>query len=87
MEGGGYNLLLPFDCEDEKFARGFEAGRVWDILGHALAADDLPTETVTVHGTNAEMLCRMAEAQEVRLEWVELDDTWAEATFHRGEDV
>ena len=77
-----FNMLLPFDTEDEQFARGFEAGRVWDLVGVAIANEELPTDPVTVHGSNAEMLLRIAEAHGVRLEAANLDETWMEVTFH-----
>lgn len=77
-----FNMLLPFDTDDEQFSRGFEAGRVWDLVGTAIAHEDLPTDAVTVHGSNAEMMLRIAETHGVRLEAQDLDDTWMEVVFH-----
>jgi 1,2-phenylacetyl-CoA epoxidase PaaB subunit len=80
-----FNMLLPFDTDDEQFSRGFEAGRVWDFVGRAIADEELPTHTVTVHAANAEMFLRMAEVQGVSIRWEDIDETWAEVTF--GEDT
>lgn len=30
MTADGYTLLLPFDTDEPEFARGFEAGRMWE---------------------------------------------------------
>jgi len=76
-----FNMLLPFDTDDEQFTRGFEAGRVWDLVGNAIVSEELPTDPVTVHATNAEMMLRIAEAHELRIVSTDLDDTWMEVVF------
>lgn len=75
-------MLLPFDTDDEQFSRGFEAGRVWDFVGVAIAQEELPTDPVTVHAANAEMMLRIAEAHGVGVRSTDLDETWMEVVFH-----
>jgi len=68
----GFGLALAFDSDDEQFARGFEAGRVWALLHQ----HERPL-MVTVHKSNAEMLLRMAEATNRKVattEFAEPDD-------------
>jgi len=67
------DLVLPFDSDDPEFARGFEAGRLWEQL-----KDDAPVE-VTIHASNVEMAMRIAEAagrefrgEDVTAEWVQV---------------
>jgi hypothetical protein len=72
-----YELLLPFDTDDEAFARGFEIGRLWSVLAH-----DPHTELEALaHASNAEMLLRLAERHGRRLTTVDLDEHWLSATF------
>ncbi len=80
-EAPRFNMLLPFDTDDDQFARGFEAGRIWDLLGRAISDEEMPVGPVTVHASNAEMILRMAEVQGVTVEWNDLDDTWADISF------
>lgn len=56
-----YGMVLPFDTNDPKFARGFEAGGIW---GRMQCREDLIEQTI--HGTNTEMVMRMAEAAAYR---------------------
>jgi type IV secretory pathway ATPase VirB11/archaellum biosynthesis ATPase len=65
-----YGLVLPFDTDDPEFARGFEAGRVWELM-----SDGMPFEAV-VHGANAEMYMRMAESLNLEITAEHMDDTW-----------
>ena len=76
-----FGLLLPFDTDDEQFSRGFEAGRVWDLVGTAIVNEELPTDPVTVHAANAEMMLRIAETHGVTVTSTDLDDTWMEVVF------
>lgn len=72
----GNACLLPFDTDDAEFARGFEAGRIWALLR---ATDDEVIEAM--HAENAEMVLRLAEATGRRVQAVDLDENWIEATF------
>jgi hypothetical protein len=85
MQPEGHNLLLAFDTDDAEFARGFEAGCIWSLLRRT--DDDQDLSDLVVHGSNAEMLIRMAEAMGRRAVADLHDDTWATATFVTGEYV
>lgn len=88
-----WECVLPFPTDDPSFVLGFEAGGVWRALEGAMngraAVATLGLEVPegswlvkqTVHASQAEMMLRMAEAKGMALEWRELDETWAEATF------
>lgn len=54
-----YSLLLAYDTDDPEFARGFEAGRMWERV-----KNDQTTWDEIIHATNAEMVMRMCEAQD-----------------------
>jgi hypothetical protein len=77
-----FGLVLPFDTDDSEFARGFEAGRAW----HALSESAGPIPSMVVHGTNAEMLMRMAEAQGRSVRSRDLDETWIEVEFSEARE-
>jgi hypothetical protein len=65
-----WGLVLAFDTDDPEFIRGFEAGQLWEILsrgGHVCR---------TVHGENAEMVMRMAEALDMTFSASDLGDGW-----------
>lgn len=64
-----YSLALEFDTDDEQFARGFEAGRIWALLQY----HERPV-WITAHKTNAEMLLRMAEATSREVSIQEFDE-------------
>jgi hypothetical protein len=70
----GFSIALAFDTDDPQFARGFEAGRIWEALktGDLDQLDGQP-----IHATNGEMVLRMAEAHDVALtaEFTD-DDVW-----------
>jgi hypothetical protein len=51
-----YFLILPFDCDSPEFVLGFEVGTVWTGLAKG-------ARHFIVHGTNAEMMLRIAEAR------------------------
>jgi hypothetical protein len=83
-----FNLLMPFDSDHAEFTRGFEAGRVYDLVGNLLATDANPDEwadfmPLTVHASNAEMMLRIAESHECHVysEDVEDDSNWLHVTF------
>lgn len=71
-----YSLILAFDTNDPEFIRGFEAGRLWQIL-KAGAID----EEFTVHHENAEMVLRMAEALGLSVRSAPLDDGYMVVAF------
>lgn len=69
----GFNLLLRFDTDDPEFARGFEAGRMWErVKNDATDWDEI------VHASNAEMVMRMCESQERGFRAEDLDDTYVQ---------
>lgn len=72
----GHSCLLPFDTDDEQFARGFEAGRLWALLR---ASDDEVVECIGA--SNAEMAMRIADATNRMVVSTELGHDWLEATF------
>jgi hypothetical protein len=76
-------LLLRFDNDEPAFARGFEAGRLWQEL-----RDQRPVELVAhVHAENLEMLLRVAEAAGYELRTEDVDETWVLATFTRTAEI
>lgn len=77
-----FECVLPFDTDEPEFARGFEAGRVWQMLDEY----DGPVTAVVVHASNAEMLIRMAESQNRSARSRDLDETWVEIDFTERRD-
>lgn len=75
-----YGLLLPFETDDPQFIRGFEMGRLWQL---ARTVEE-PFEEV-VHGINAEMVLRIAEATGRTVTSHEDGDDWLTVCF--GEAV
>jgi hypothetical protein len=70
-ENAGYNLILAFDTDDPEFARGFEAGRMWErVKGDATTWDEM------IHASNAEMVMRMCESQDRAFRADVVDDDW-----------
>lgn len=66
----GWTPVLAFDTDDVQFSRGFEAGRLWELL-------KCPAEvSQMIHASNAEMVLRMGESlkRTVRADCV--DDFW-----------
>jgi hypothetical protein len=79
---GEYGLLLGFDTDDPQFTRGFELGRIWEIA----KTFDGPFEEI-VHGVNAEMLIRIAEATDRKVRSTDDGDGWLTACFSEiGDD-
>lgn len=64
-------MVLAFDDEDPKFARGFEAGRIWGILSRIEVSKGLE---VDVSKENAEMMLRMGEAKGRSVHTEDLED-------------
>lgn len=71
----GYKPLLPFDVDEPEFVRGFEAGHVWTKLR------ETDERHFTVHASNAEMMLRIGEANEMQVRSEELGDDWIEVEF------
>lgn len=66
-----WNPLLLFDSDNVEFTRGFECGRLWQIFQHYD-----PEFEQHIHGSNAEMVLRMAEAEGRTVTAEPLDGTW-----------
>lgn len=73
-----YELLLPFDTDNEDFVRGFECGRIWALM------EENPDKLTGLifHSVNTEMVMRMLEKKGLPLkatftddgEWMRFDD-------------
>lgn len=74
MSEEDWGLVLAFDTDDPEFTRGFEAGQMWERLNRDRHACQ------TVHGENAEMVMRMAEALDVSFSARDLGDGWLHVT-------
>ena len=72
MSDDSYSLALEFDTNDPEFARGVEAGRLWEMLKSGEAVQQ------TIHATNTEMAIRMCEAGGRAWRAEPLDETWIE---------
>lgn len=69
MDNSGYKMLLPFDTDNPEFARGFEAGSMWERI-----KNDHTTWDQIIHATNAEMVMRMCEAKDREFRAESTDD-------------
>lgn len=67
----GFNLLFPFDSDNPEFARGFEAGCLWEKI-----KTDHTTWDRMIHATNSEMVMRMAEAENRGFRAEIVSDEW-----------
>lgn len=75
----GFEIVLPFDTDNEDFVRGFEAGRIWTLM------EENPDKLTGLifHAVNAEMVMRMLEKKGLPLKakftdderWMTFDDT------------
>lgn len=68
-------LALEFDTDDPEFARGFEAGRLWEIFRRN---DEHMLDGQFFHASNSELVLRMIDAwgrQGVTAEFTE-DPVW-----------
>jgi len=72
MSDNAYSLALAFDTDHPEFARGVEAGRLWEQL-----KSGEPVEQ-TIHATNSEMAMRMCEGMGREFSAEVLDETWIE---------
>ena len=70
---GSYSLLLAFDSDHPEFARGFEAGRLWERV-----KGDHTSWSQTIHASNAEMVMRMCETEDRCFSAVEVEGDWVE---------
>jgi hypothetical protein len=68
----GLSCLLRFDTDDPQFVRGFELGSLW----RELRAEEETDVTAYVHGSNAEMVMRAAEATGRKVVSEELGEGW-----------
>lgn len=77
-ENEALSLRLAFDTDEPQFARGFEAGRLWQMLESSDQGF-----TAIMHGPNAEMILRMAEAtnRSVRSREMAPGSEWIEVEF------
>lgn len=71
-----YSLLLAFDRDDPAFIDGFELGRLWER-----AKNDEVEFVESIHGRNAEMVLRIAEATGRRVRSQEIGSGWIDVTF------
>jgi hypothetical protein len=73
---------VAFDTDDAEFARGFEAGRLWNTLR------DRPEEVVEeyAHATNAEMVMRIADATNRSVRSEEIGDGWLFVRFEVADE-
>jgi hypothetical protein len=77
VKDGQFSLLLPFDTDEPDFIRGFEIGRLWELLKTGGEVNEV------IHASNAEMVVRLAEATERIVTTDEpIDADWMEVTFH-----
>jgi hypothetical protein len=74
----GWGLALPFDTDDPEFCRGVELGIVWEALRRI---DSWERYDSMVHGENAEMMARIAEATKRPLTTHDTDPEWFSVTF------
>lgn len=81
MSEDGHACLLHFDTDEWEFSRGFEIGRAWTLL-----REDPGAQSFELHGSNAEMVMRVAEAEGRDVRSEELGAGWITAYFEaRGE--
>ncbi len=79
MADEGHTLLLPFDTDDPEFARGFEAGRLYELLKTGEAIEQ------TIHASNTEMAIRMCEDLGREFSAHNLDEDWTDLRVGEGD--
>lgn len=68
-----YEALLLFDTDNPEFARGFEVGRIYEMLVN----DNAEVMNQPFHASNVEMVLRIAEARGLTVTAEFTDDpTW-----------
>jgi hypothetical protein len=70
---GIYSLILAFDTDSADFARGFEAGRLWERI-----KADRTSWSQTIDAANAEMVMRMCDAEDREFRAEALEGDWVE---------
>lgn len=80
MAEEGFSLTLAFDTDDPEFARGVEAGRLWEQLktGERICQ--------TIHASNTEMAIRMCESTGRDFYSDNLDERWTDLTVEATDD-
>lgn len=81
MDDATYGLVVAFDTDDPEFTRGFEAGLLWA----AMEANDESIERM-IHGTNAEMVMRMATAKGYRYQGEDVGHDWLHVVLAKDGD-
>lgn len=71
-DDGDYGLILGFDTDEPEFVRGFEAGRLYELM-----RDGAPFEQ-TIHASNTEMAMRICETHDRAFTAESLDDNWTQ---------
>src|SRR4051794_1395182 len=82
-EAAKLNCLLPFDTDSTEFARGFEAGRLWELVR---ADPTRPVDDVLIHAANAEMAMRIGEASGRPFHAVDLGGAWLSISYAAAAD-
>jgi hypothetical protein len=81
----GFEVVLPFDTDEPEFVRGFEAGRLWELLKHGGEINGT-LDGQAFHSSNVEMVLRMLDAHDARMTAEFTDDPeWM--ILRRSEDV
>lgn len=77
------SLIVSFDDQSASFTHGFEAGIIWKRM-----MDGEPTiegcNSMMCHGQNAEVLSRMAVAQQYEIEVTHEDGEWFMPIFRKA---
>ena len=76
-----WSPVLLFDSDDQEFARGVEVGKLYEAVRTWPRTE--PYEA-TVHGSNAEMVLRIAEATRRPVKADHIDETWMSVTYGEG---
>ena len=71
-----FGLLLAFDTDAPAFARGFEAGSLWEQLRSTDGSLD-----ALIHASNSEMVLRMGEALGRSVVGEPQDSAWTLVAF------
>lgn len=84
-EGVSYHLLLPFDTDNPEFARGWEAGRMYEQVRSW--ADDTAGYRLQIqaHWSNAEIAMRIGGLDSLTVSVEQIDDDWAVFYFERAD--
>lgn len=72
-DAGWGDPILQFDSDDPEFARGFEAGRLWERI-----KNDAGDWDEIIHASNAEMVMRMCDSQQRAFRAEDLDEAYVQ---------